>query len=294
MFADAIEHAGAYTSPYVALRRKHDGTVFNNIGAFVVLNRQGWILTAAHIVDEIGKARASVQGGSHLESQLAEIDERTGSDAKGRKHESRKLRKELDGYLAQGLEIWAVPGFNESKPRVVESHVEMESDLALLRIEPFDAEQVSEYPVLRPEEESIRPGDAVARIGYPFHNVESKYDEERASFDITSGFPVPMFASDGIVSRFRALRLDDGREFTFIETSTPGLRGQSGGPLVDVEGRVCGLQSKTIHYDLGFDAHVERDGKRETERQFLNVGEAAHISSVRRLLRANDVECEGL
>ncbi len=294
MFADAIEQAGAYTCPYVAMRRKHDGTVFSNIGAFVVLNSDGWVLTAAHIVDEVRRARASVEAGRKLEAQLTELAEREGADAKGRKHESRKIRQQLDDYLAQSLEIWAVPGFVEMKPRVVESHVETESDLALLRLEPFDADQLLSYPVLRPQADVIRPGIAVARVGYPFHSVEAEYDDERASFDITAGFPVPMFVSDGIVSRFRALKHDDGREHTFIETSTPGLRGQSGGPLVDAEGRLVGLQSRTVHYDLGFDAHVERDGNRETERQFLNVGEAVHVDTIRALLQENDVRCDGL
>ena len=294
MFADAIEQAGAYTCPYVAMRRKHDGTVFSNIGAFVVLNSGGWVLTAAHIVDEVRRARASVESGRRLQAQLAELDDRQGSDAKGRKHESRKLRQELADYLAQSLEIWAVPGFVETKPRVVESHVETESDLALVRLEPFDTDQLRNYPVLRPQADIIRPGIAVARVGYPFHSVEAEYDEERASFDITAGFPVPMFVSDGIVSRFHAVRHDDGREYTFIQTSTPGLRGQSGGPLVDAEGRLVGLQSRTVHYDLGFDAHVERDGKQETERQFLNVGEAVHVDTIRGLLRTHDVRCDGL
>jgi hypothetical protein len=291
MFEEAVEWAGRYTCPYVALRRKRGGTVFSNIGAFVVLDSDGWVLTSAHIVEEIGKAGASVVSGERLQDR---IDERerggTGRDDRKTRHD----RAELADYLAQRLEIWAVPGFTETRPRVVESHVEIESDLALLRLEPFDAERIERYPRLRPANEPVRPGMAIARIGYPFHKVEADYDEERASFDITSGFPVPMFASDGIVSRFRALKRENGVDATFLETSTPGLRGQSGGPLVDVQGRLCGLQSKTIHYDLGFDAHVERDGEMETERQFLNVGEATHVDTIRRMLTTHDVACEGL
>lgn len=294
MFADAIEQAGEYTCPYVALRRKHDGTVFSSIGAFVILNSDGWVLTAAHIVDEIKRARASVEGGKQIEGRIAEAEALTGAAAKGRKHDIHKMRDQLADHLAQGIEIWAIPGFNDLKPQIAEQHLVGEADLALLRLEPFDHEQVREYPVLRPQDEAIRPGMPVARVGYPFHKVEAEFDAERRSFDITSGFPVPRFASDGIVSRFRNLRAEDGNEYPFIETSTPGLRGQSGGPLVDIEGRVCGLQSRTIHYDLGFDAHVERNGHQETERQFLNVGEASHVDAIRVLLAEHDVECAGL
>jgi hypothetical protein len=91
----------------------------------------------------------------------------------------------------------------------------------------------------------------------------------------------PRFALEGIVSRFQAVKVE-GRETpaTFIETSSPGLRGQSGGPLLDVAGRVCGVQSHTAHLDLGFDASYQRDGERVVERQFLNIGRASHVDGV--------------
>jgi S1-C subfamily serine protease len=290
MFADAVERAARYTRPYVALRRKHDGTVFSAIGAFVLINEEGWLLTAAHMVGEIARARASVQGGHRLAERIASLE---ASDNAADQKEADALRAEIGGHLAQSTEIWAVPGFRESKPVVVEQHVLPEADLALVRVEPFDSDESVEFPVFRPADEPVRPGMSVARVGYPFHEVKAEYDPTRSSFDIVSGFPVPQFASDGIVSRFKAVRTKDGREYSFIETSTPGLRGQSGGPLVDVEGRMCGLQSRTVHYDLGFDAHVERGGERTTERQFLNVGEAAHVDVVREFLADSGVACYG-
>ena len=257
MFEEAAEQADSYTCPFVGLRRRPDKTVFSNIGAFVVLNPDGWVLTAAHLIQEIAGARRS--------------------DA-----------------VKEAVEIWAVPGFAESRPNMANNIVQPAADLALVRLEPFDADQIEVYPTLRPADEPVRPATPVARIGYPFHEVKADFDEERGSFDITSGFPVPRFVSDGIVSRFRASRTEDGREYLFIQTSTPGLRGQSGGPLLDAEGRLCGLQSKTVHFDLGFDAHVDRDGERISEHQVLNVGEAVHIDSIRAFLQDNKVECQGL
>jgi hypothetical protein len=257
VFEDAAERAGEYTCPFVGLRRRPDKSVFSNIGAFIVLNREGWVLTAAHLMNEIAASRRTDQ-------------------------------------VAEAVEIWAIPGFSESHPTIAENIVLPAADLALVRLEPFDPGQIAAYPTLRPEDESVRPGMPIARLGYPFHEVKADFDEERKSFDITSGFPVPRFVSDGIVSRFRASRTDDGVEYEYIQTSTPGLRGQSGGPLLDEAGRVCGVQSKTVHFDLGFDAHIERDGERLVEHQVLNVGEAAHVSSVRTFLREHDIECDGL
>ncbi len=61
-----------------------------------------------------------------------------------------------------------------------------------------------------------------------------------------------------------------GVDRLLIETSSPGLRGQSGGPLVDEDGKVCGIQSYTIHYSLKFNV----------QDQFLHVGRAIHAKSI--------------
>lgn len=65
-----------------------------------------------------------------------------------------------------------------------------------------------------------------------------------------------------------------------IETSSPGLRGQSGGPVYDREGRVWGIQSRTIHIPLGFDPTIIIDGVSTVEHQFLNLGIATHARTV--------------
>jgi S1-C subfamily serine protease len=76
----------------------------------------------------------------------------------------------------------------------------------------------------------------------------------------------------------------------FIETSTPGLRGQSGGPLFDVKGEIWGIQSRTVHLELGF-SPKKKDGPREiVEHQFMNVGLAAHVSHLVELFRQHGVQ----
>lgn len=261
MFQRALEIAAEFTFPYVGVRRRHDGTVFSTVGAVIVLNADGWLLTAAHVVDEIGRAQASVRTAAGPTS------------------------------LSHHVEIWALPGFVEAQPRITEVFRDPAADIAAVRIEPFDTGLLGSLPVFRSTEAPVVPGMSVCRLGYPFHNVEATFDEEAGSFDIKTGFPVPRFALEGMVSRFHNVVVD-GRETParFIETSTPGLRGQSGGPLIDIEGRVCGMQSHTAHLDLGFNASFERDGERITERQFLNVGRAAHVEQIMSFLDAQVIE----
>lgn len=269
MFQRAVAVADEFTFPYVGLRRRADDEVFSVVGAFVVVNSQGWVLTAGHIVDEI-MAR---------EQERALSGDQTAEDA--------------DAHVTERTEIWALPGFLGTQPRLAEARVNRLADLALCRLEPFDTSVVSAFPVFRDSEaHPIQQGMSVCRLGFPFYDIEASFDEEKQSFALADGaFPVPRFALEGVVSRFNQ-RTDPTQEASamFIETSTPGLRGQSGGPLLDVSGRVCGIQSHTSHLDLGFDAHYENAGQTVVERQFLNVGVASHVDEALRLMGEADVE----
>ncbi len=66
----------------------------------------------------------------------------------------------------------------------------------------------------------------------------------------------------------------------FVETSSPGLRGQSGGPIFDVNGHICALQSRTVHHQLGFSPVVKVGHREVNEHQFLNVGIGTHVEEI--------------
>lgn len=265
MFADAIENASGFTFPYVGLRLHEDGVVNSVVASFVVLNSEGWIVTSAHVLEEL-----IASGGLKRDDGMgpAKSDD-----------------------LVDRSEIWAVPGFDRMHPRLVTGRVNQAADIAIGRIEPFDSAVIREYPVLR--DSSVVPvvqGESVCRLGFPFHDFPATYDNEAKTFRVAPGsFPAPHFALDGMVSRFNR-RVGPQGSGTYIETSTPGLRGQSGGPLLDKAGRIIGIQSHTAHLDLGFDArYVRNDGESIVERQFLNVGLATHVDELVALLQLEGV-----
>jgi len=262
VFSHAIDVASQFTEPYVGLRLRDNGEVFSTMGAFIVVNSDGWILTSGHILSEI---LARQNGSSHTP---ASPDEQR---------------------IVAHSEIWAVPGFMQSTPRLITAHVNPVADIGVCKIEPFDAATISAYPVFRDTAVSpIEQGMSVCRLGFPFCDVPASYRQESGEFALDEhAFPVPRFALDGIVARFNRRLTEDGTSSAlFVETSTPGLRGQSGGPLLDTQGRVCGVQSHTTHVDLGFDAQYATDSGLVTERQFLNVGAATHVDEVCSLLDA--------
>jgi len=85
----------------------------------------------------------------------------------------------------------------------------------------------------------------------------------------------------------------DGHVFGF-EMSTPGLRGQSGGPVFDTDGKVWGMQFSTRHLDLDFDVNQEvlRNGltKRVQDSAFLHVGNCIHVEIMKSFMRELNVE----
>lgn len=269
MFSEAVRIASGFTYPYVGLRRRADGQVFTILAAFIVVNPEGWIVTSAHLIEELLAAGKAVEGS---ESEAGASP---------------------DSRIVLSSEMWAIPDFATTRPRLVAGRVNKAADIATGRLEPFDQRAVAAFPVFRDTAQSpLEQGASVCRLGFPFHTVHAEYDAAHNGFQVApNAFPIPRFALDGIVARFNRRRTADGSSALFVETSTPGLRGQSGGPLLDTQGRVCGVQSQTAHVDLGFDASYENAAQEKiTERQFLNVGLASHVDEVRALLDLDGVE----
>ena len=91
----------------------------------------------------------------------------------------------------------------------------------------------------------------------------------------------------------RTILDDTGIEFAF-ETSTPGLRGQSGGPVFNTDGNILGIQSVTTSLDLMFDidTNVIRNNKEVhvSEKQFINLGVAISSKVIMKFLDENHIK----
>ena len=83
-------------------------------------------------------------------------------------------------------------------------------------------------------------------MGYPFPSVKATYDPAASpSFKFTE-MHLPLFPIEGIYTRyFEVGKNPVGYRTAFIETSSPGLKGQSGGPIIDTKGLVWGIRGVT-------------------------------------------------
>ena len=121
-------------------------------------------------------------------------------------------------------------------------------------------------------------GENLCKLGFPFHRIKPTFVESTSVFQLPPGaLPIPLFPIEGIFTRTMIVE-NGAKTVQFVETSSPGLRGQSGGPTFDAKGRVWAMQSKTIHHPLGFSPEVPNH--RNREHQFLNAGVGTHANTI--------------
>ena len=286
MFADACEKARQYTWPVIISVRFWNGTVESTCGAFVILNKEGWIATAAHMWDSYSAQKNHNKEIEQYEKAAKTIEQDPTLRPKQRRKRLGKLRANPK-WITDHSFWWGRDGTTLTDIKALPK-----ADLVVGRLDPFDSKWVSSYPALKDPARGLRPGQSLCRLGYPFYMIQASFDESTKRFVLPEGtLPLPFFPLEGIYTRNILLPKDpaDKYQAKFLETSSPGLRGQSGGPVFDVHGAVWAIQSRTKHYELGFSPKVKKDGKEVEENQFLNVGWGVHPEVLLPFLRDNGI-----
>ncbi len=249
VFQNACEAAFDYVIPIVVAWRQSGGKINWLIGSGTLIHEEGWFVTAAHIIETIYK--------------LQELQK---SGRKDRKTKQRITDVGVSfGITCSDATGGAVSGI----------------DFSVGKLSTFVPKPGQRYAKLRSDD--VKIGEMCCRVGFPF--VDELGDptwDKNTGFSFTNLFPVPMFVNEGMVSRFANVNdTNDNHIGKWIETSSPGLKGQSGGPLLDINGCVCGIQVNTAHYPLDF------SGKGRN--QVLNVGRAVHVETMRSFLDQQSV-----
>ncbi len=269
-------------------------TCFGKIGSFIVLNKDGWIATCQHIATEIGNAIQSEARAKAIEAQKAAINADGALSNKEKQKQINAIGNLRNNEIDRVAVTWGVN--LTTRLQVPQYHGVPVVDLAIGKLDKFDPTWVAEYPVLKDPAKDFEPGVNLCKLGYPFHDIAPAWDAAKDVFELPKeAFPIPQFIIDGILTRLinvvaPNMAAPPPFPMQLFETSTPGLQGQSGGPVFDKNGTVWGIQSHTAHYPLGFNPPVPKSSKGEKEYQFLNVGRCVHTSSIIGLLKQVGVQ----
>ena len=167
-------------------------------------------------------------------------------------------------------------------------------DLAIIKFNGFNRCLYQSNAVFVADNIPIKQGKSLCRLGYPFvefSNFEYDSSNDRIDFNQSGNLNTPSFPLDGIITRNL---IDENKRIWGIEMSTPGLKGQSGGPLFDSNGLVYGMQSATNHLHLGFDIigkEIISEGQKVTLniQPHLHVGHCVAANEIKDFLKTNQI-----
>lgn len=289
MFALAIDKVMRFTRPIHFISRYYSSNdVRPGAATLILLNSDGCALTCAHVADAL---IACEQINNKYDRYRQEIRQLKG--IKKEKQIIRELERKYGYDKRQVIQMKA--RFAECVDKLAGFQLEVEKaiDLALIRFNGFDRVLCSEFPVFPKDTSRLKQGKFLCRIGFPFPEF-TDYGYDPTDDDIrwvsTGRGATPQFPVEGMVTR----NIADGQgNIVGFEMSTPGLKGQSGGPAFDSDGLLWGLQSQTGHLDLDFDVDQEvfREGnkKRVQDSAFLHVGKCVHINVIKQFLAKHSV-----
>ena len=194
-----------------------------------VVNPDGYIATAGHCVDldEVkpaffqSAAQWAVDNGYYLDPSLT-VDQVVAFQDYRVETMDKLNRADLVIQVGWGAAASGIQTAEVRRARVVGSRSMDDGDVALLKVE---ATGLNALPL---SEEEVEVGTEVVSIGYPA-SVDSVTDP-----DLTPSF------KDGSISSVKTVQ---GGLLSVYEISAPVSGGMSGGPTVDLEGRVVGVNS---------------------------------------------------
>ncbi len=290
MFSTAYSEATKYTRPIISLIRTDDGKVAAGIGSYIVLNQDGWILTAAHILALAHKAQIDTVSRQNYAQAVDRIESDRNLSHKVKKRMVRELPRD-DKWITHFSFVFAGSAAQISG----QANVDPAADITIARLDTLAGLNVSGFPKFPRAGEVTVPGSSLCTLGFPFQPLAATFDSNANRFDLPAQQNIAFFPSEGIHTR--NVNIEDQtstphRIVPFIETSSPGLKGQSGGPIVDVHGTVRALQSRTSAYSLDVAPTIKENGKEVKEHQFIQVGMGCAAEHICQFLQTHQVAFE--
>lgn len=293
MFVEAIKKVSLFTRPIHTIRREYGSdVVIPGAATMFFVNELGVAITCKHVANIITQAEKI---NKHFLNFKKEKESLPSPNNNKYKRKLRELEKKYH-YEKKNITVQVKVNFNNCVDKINGFNilVHPKYDLAIIKLEGYEKLYYKNYAIFLKNETLVNQGKYLCRIGYPFPEFSNfKYDTEKDDILwITEGNPTtPRFPIEGMITR----RLKDKDGINGIEMSTPGLRGQSGGPLFDKEGVIYGMQASTHHLHLGFDIKDKEilEGskkKKVSNHPFLHLGNCIHAKIVKSFLEEKNVK----
>ncbi len=252
MFVEAIKKVSEFTRPIYTITREYNSDfVMPCAATMFFVNELGVAITCKHITEIIAQVDAVNNQYFQFKKEKESLPISNKFNRKLRDLEQKYRYQENTTIQIKNTFIDCVDKFDTFE--IIEHPG---YDLAIIKFNGFEKLGYKNYATFLKDDSQILQGKYLCRLGYPFPEYSNyKYNLEKDDIEWTRGGQTgtPRFPIDGMITR----HLLNGNEIFGIELSTPGLKGQSGGPLFDTDGKIYGMQSMTHHLHLGFDIKEE-------------------------------------
>lgn len=290
MFVEALDQVDQFTRAIHFICRYHGSAeIIPQTATMFFVNEQGCAVTCKHVADNLIYSDKFYTRYLQFRKEFSYFErEKVAALEKKRLEEKYGLRSDSLIRIKSSF-----PDSVNGDYRLV-IHRHPVYDLAIVQFQGYSEIKYKGFARLLKDETKVRPGRTLCRLGYPFpefSNYRFNKDTDDIEWSQSGRISTPAFPIDGIITR----QVADQNGIFGIEMSTPGLKGQSGGPLFDTKGIVYGMQSATQHLHLGFDQvnrEVVSEGirKRVSNFPFLNVGRCVHVRIIKEFLRAKKIK----
>ena len=289
MFVEAIEKVDTFTRPIHTINRTYGGLITPGSATLFFVNDEGVAITCKHVLNVIAQA-------DEINSRYTQFRAERDTLLKDASYKKKLGGLELKYKFKKETIVQLKNSFINTFDRIsdIQFHAHPTLDLAILIFKGFSKKYYTSYATFLKDSSEAKQGRYLCRLGYPFPEFNNfKYNAELDDIEWTQtgNSNSPKFPLDGIITRF----VETDHQLASIEMSTPGLRGQSGGPLFDRQGIIYGMQHLTSHLHLGFDIkekEIIQEGKKGkvSNYPFLHVGHCIHVDRIKAFLREHDIQ----
>ena len=290
MFESSIEAVANYTRPINTIIRTYSGKqVIPGSATLFFVNNEGYAITCKHVTNLLSSS-------DNINTAFNEFKKERDALSKDGKYKMRLKGLEMKYKYTEDSVVQIKNNFVDCVDTMsgYTCHSHPIYDLAIIKFNDFNKLYYSSHATFLKDAATIKQGNFLCRLGFPFPEFTNfKYNETNDDIDwTTTGIQAsPRFPIEGMVTRFLA---DEDRTLSGIELSTPGLRGQSGGPLFNDKGIIYGMQFSTKHLHLGFDfidkeIMVDNKIKKISDYSFIHLGQCVHVDVIKAFLREHKV-----
>lgn len=290
MFISAIENVANFTRPIHTIVRNYNGKqILPGAATIFFVNGEGYAITCKHVIEVLASSE-------HMKDNYEQFKEERDKLPKDGKYKMSLRGLEMKYKYTDETSIQIKNMFVDCVDYMsgFSWHMHPHYDLAILKFNDYKNLSYSGHAVFKKETDDIKQGQYLCRLGFPFPEFTNfQYNENLDDIEwIATGVNIsPRFPIEGMITRF----LVEENKLYGIEMSTPGLKGQSGGPLFDKDGIVYGMQFSTKHLHLGFDI-VDKEIltnnkiKKVSDYSFIHLGQCIHASVIKEFLASHNVK----